>query len=110
MSGRARFDDLTPGVLPGRRQEGITERLCEGTILSVGDVGATFSLPEFPAQKFGPAPWCSRPLFKAGREHSQGTPYDDDAAHDAQPHVGDKCLVGFAGPDRNPWIIGWWGQ
>lgn len=25
-----------------------------------------------------------------------------------RPHPGDRCLIGFAGPDRIPWIVGWW--
>lgn len=90
-------DPLTPGVRPGTTNRGVTERLAEGRVLTVSAAGATFSLPEFPAQTFGPAPWA----FK-----STGT--TSGHSHDVQPEPGDRCLVGWAGVDRSPWILGWW--
>lgn len=95
-----KWDRLTPGTIPRRTQDGVTERPGIGTIKSVDGSQATFTMVEVPGYTFGPCPYVVQVTEDAACSVTHH--------HEVKPHPGDSCLVVFAGADRVPVVVGWW--
>ena len=94
-----RWGEFTPGVLPGQTAAPtLQDSPQQARVLSVTAGGVTFELDATPGHAYGPAPWLVGSYASAAAAISAGF----------APHVGDRCLVVFAGTGMTtPWISAW---
>lgn len=96
---RRGYSTLTPGVMPGSRSAPpIQDAPQTARVVSVTAAGVVFELDATKGHSYGPAPWCIG---------SYATPALA-VAGGFYPHVGDTCLVVFAGAGIDtPWVLAW---
>ena len=97
----AGFDALTPGVLPGQsraEQTSLADSPQQAKVLTVTSKGATVELTRMPGVELGPAAWGLGSYATVTAAITAGY----------APHVGDACVVVFAGRDlQHPWVLAW---